>query len=91
MFWPNVYTTKSTLVFDANNKLGVVSFCVSSGFGALGLATSFKVRFVFAGTNYQSYAFTPNYNVTINVVPALVLPTTPSLALTLINRQKTFL
>lgn len=91
LLWPNVHTTKSTLQYSPTVTKNVVSFCVVSNFGSLGIASSFTMKFVFAGTNYQSYAFTPSENVTVNIVAAITLPAPPAVSFTLINRQKTFL
>jgi isocitrate dehydrogenase len=55
VFWPNTRTTKSQLYFTKNVKENIVSFCVASNFGGLGLAASFVMKFVFMGTNYKSY------------------------------------
>lgn len=90
VFWPNIHTTKSQLLYTPTVTQNMVSFCVASNFGSLGLASSFVMRFVFAGTNYRSYAFS-NPNVTINIVAAINLLSPPSIGLACINRQKNFL
>lgn len=65
----------------------MVSFCTRNGVGV----GSFPVTFVLSGTNYRSYSFTPSSNVIISIIATPPLAPTPSLVVSVLNRQKTFL
>ena len=84
--YPNPITTPSQLTFNSTHYNQTFSFCSSSTL-ALG---DIPLELQLAGTNYESYAFSPSSTITLNVVSS-VTNNTPTLALTLSNQQKTFL
>ena len=85
-FFPNPLTTAAQAVFDGTNDNATFSFCSTTTLNVSTVALSFYLT----GTNYNSYAFSPNSTININVVNNIT-NTTPALTLTLNNQQKTFL
>ena len=85
-FYPNPYTTPSSLTYTPTKDNNTFSFCSSSSLNA----TQIPISFQLSGTNYNSYAFTPSNQILINVL-SNIANTTPTLTLSLHNQQKTFL
>jgi hypothetical protein len=63
-----------------------VSFCLSSYVSG---ATNIPITFIFTGTNYNSYTFSPSNIVLFNLIN-LTNVATPSITLQMVNQQKTF-
>ena len=85
-FYPNPLTTLSQMYFNTTVNNNTFSFCSSSTLSAVQI----PITFYLTGTNYQSYAFTPSNQITINIINGIA-NTPPTVTLALTNQQKTFL
>ena len=85
VFYPNPHTTKSSLAFSKDNDNNTLSFCTTNSV----TGSQINLTLILAGTNYNSYTFSPSSQIIFNLVALPVLPS-PTLQIELINQQKTF-